>query len=143
MYDVNTSSWTAVGQSSNSRYFAVEPGILAAVPNPGAIDDRQSAEENVTFQNNYFREQGRGGVVLVFFDRMASQDKEARRVYGMLPEENLMRATALVGGSLLGRAIASFFLGISKPRIPVKLFGTTEEAIAWARQLNQAKDANR
>ena len=141
MMDVDTSRWTLVGETANSRYFELEPGILAAVPHPGSKDDRATASENQRFQNEHWCSRGRGGVVLVFFDRMVSQDKDARRVYQYEPDVRYMRATLLIGGTLLSRAMGSFFLGLTRSRIPVKMFGTLDEALAQARQINAEADA--
>jgi hypothetical protein len=137
MLEVDTTKWKAVGETSNTKYFEVEPDILAAVPNKGSSDDGESARANQSFQNSYWHKAGHGGVVLVFFDRMISQDKDARRVYQKDLDLTVMRATALVGGSLIGRAMISFFLGISKPQCPVKPFGDVQGAIDWARQINR------
>jgi hypothetical protein len=40
---------------------------------------------------------------------------------------------ALVVGSSLSRAIGSFWLTFSRPRMPVKVFTSPEEALVWAR----------
>jgi hypothetical protein len=141
MSNPSTSEWRAAGATSNTAYFEVEPGVLAGVPHQGARDDGRTARENVEFQNAHFRQEGRAGCVVIFFDRLSAQDAEARRVYQSEPDPRFMRATALVGGTLLGRAMGSFFLGISRPRIPVKLFGTLDEALAWARELNRTGSA--
>ena len=100
-----------------------------------------SAEENVRFQNDHWRAEGRAGVVVVFADNLAEQDKGARRVYQTAPDPELMLGTVILGGTLLGRAIGSFFLGLAKPRIPIKLCSTLDEAVAWARARNQADAA--
>ena len=97
-----------------------------------------TARENVEFQMEYLRTHGQAGVVVVFFDRMTGQDSEARRLYGNLPDLKVLRGSALVGGTMLGRAIGTFFLGVARPRIPVQLFSSVEEAVAWARSLNGA-----
>lgn len=131
---VDTSGWKPIGESSNSRYFEIEKGLIAALPNPGARDDLASARNNLDFQHQYWRENG-PGVVLVFFDAMVSQDKEARSVYQTGTDPALMLGTALVGGSLLSRAMGSFFLGLSKPKTPLKMFGSVGDALAWAHQL--------
>ena len=131
---IDTSGWKPVGETSNTRYFEIEPTLLAALPHPGASDDRQTAHENQRFQNEHWRKLGRGGVVVVFFDNMVSQNKDARRIYQEEPDPALMLGTALVGGTLLSRAMGSFFLGLSKPRIPVKMFPSLDEARAWARE---------
>lgn len=138
----STAGWKHVGDSSNTRYFAVAERILGGVPLPGSKDDRASAEENVVFQNGYFRT-SQPGVVVIFFDNLASQDKDARRVYQTMPDAKWMLGTALVGGSLLSRAMGSFFLGLSKPRIPVKMFKNLDDAKVWASELIAATPLER
>lgn len=127
----DTSRWPSVGESANTRYFAVEPRILAGIPRVGTVDDEKSALDNVAFQHAYF-ERHEPGVVIVFFDNMVSQDKGARAVYQSSTNASLLLATALVGGNLLSRAMGSFFMGLSKPTMPVKMFGTLDEAVVWA-----------
>lgn len=135
MVELNTDGWTFVGESSNTRYYSIERGILAVVPHAGARETGESARENQIWQNAYFRDNDLRGVVVVFADRMASLDKDARRVYQKeLDAERILGAT-LVGMSLLSRAIGSFFLGLSKPRVPLKLCKTYDEALAWARSI--------
>jgi hypothetical protein len=40
--------------------------------------------------------------------------------------------------NLLTRAIGSFFLGLSKPTIPIKMVKDLDEGLAWSRAINQA-----
>lgn len=138
MPEINTSSWQPIGETSNIRYYEIEPHIIAAVPHQGSSDTGATARENIEFQMEYLRTHGQAGVVVVFFDRMTGQDSEARRLYGHLPDLKVLRGSALVGGTMLGRAIGTFFLGVARPRIPVQLFSSVEEAVAWARSLNGA-----
>jgi hypothetical protein len=130
----NTAGWEHVGDTVNTRYFAIADGILGGVPRPGSVDDAATARENTLFQNAYFRA-SQPGVVAVFFDNLISQDKDARRIYQTMPDPTLLVGTALVGGTLLSRAMGSFFLGLSKPKVPVKMFGTLDDALDWARQI--------
>jgi len=129
---VDTSRWLYVGETSNTRYYDISEDVLGALPNDGAVDTEETARDNVAFQMNHFRQRGHGGVVVVFADALSSQDKGARRVYQSEPDPAVMLGTALVGNTLLGRAIISFFLGISRPRIPVRLCGSLEQALEWA-----------
>jgi hypothetical protein len=138
---VDTTRWRFLGESSNTRYFEIETEVLGALPNPGSTDDGETARENLSFQHDHWRKHG-PGVVVVFFDNMVSQDKDARRVYQQESDPALMRGTALVGGTLLGRAMGSFFLGLSKPAIPLKMFGDLEQALAWARDLNKKSEGS-
>jgi hypothetical protein len=135
--EVNTSGWKACGETSNTRYFEIAEDVLGGLPFPGSRDTGETARENQAFQNGHWRTRGHPGVVVIFFDNLVSQDKDARRVYQQDPDPVLMLGTALVGGSMLARAIASFFLGLTKPRIPVKMFGNLDDALVWARELNE------
>jgi hypothetical protein len=128
----NTAGWKDLGKSSNTQYYEVAEHILAGLPPPGSIDDTASARANITYQLDYFRKNG-PGVVVIFFDNLVSQDKGARAVYQTEADPALMLGTALVGGSLLSRAMGSFFMGLSKPRVAVKMFANLDEALIWAR----------
>ena len=41
---------------------------------------------------------------------------------------------ALVGKTMFGRAVASVFMGLHPPRVPTRMFGTFEEALAWIKE---------
>jgi len=138
MVEPDISSWKKLGATSNTQYYEIELGIIAAVPHLGASDDERSARQNNVFQMDYFRDLRQPGCVLVLFDRMKGQDAGARRVYQAEPDSKLLLGTALVGGTLLGRAMASFFLGLSKTQVRVKLFGDIKDALRWARVLKGA-----
>ena len=135
MKDIDTSGWEPVGETVNTRYYRVDPEILACVPHMGSRDEQESARQNARFQLDYWKAAGHAGVVVVFFDNMVSQDKDARRVYQTEIDPAFVVGTALVGGSMLARAMGAFFLGLSKPRIPLKMFGSLADAKIWAREL--------
>lgn len=141
MSRIDTSRLKEVGASSNTRYYSIEEGVVLGIPHDGARDDEASARQNVEFQCSYFRDAGRGGVVVIDIDPLTSQDKGARRVYQAEPDPEHMRGTALVGGKLLARAIGSFFLGLSKPRIPIKMCADLDGALAWAREINREHES--
>ena len=136
--ELNTDGWTFIGETTNSKCYTIDPDIMIAVPHAGTRDTETSARENVAFQVGYFRQHGLCGVVLIMADRIQSLDKEARRVYQDEIGPPHVRAAGMIGVSLLARAIGSFLIGLSKPRIPFKLFGGLEAATAWARATNQA-----
>ena len=133
----DTSKWSEIGRSDNTRYFVIERGLLIGVPDDGSVDTEQTAIQNVDFQNQYFRDND-GGIVIVVIDPMTSQDKGARTIYQSRPDPSIFWGTALVGGSMLSRAIGSFFLGLAKPKTPFKMFSKLEEALPWARDLLQS-----
>lgn len=133
----DTSNWTAIGSSDNASFFEVEPGILAVVPNDGCTDDESTARQSVRVQLEHLRAEGIRGGTLVFMDPVANQTAGARTVYREEPDPAFLACFALVGGTAFGRAVGSFFLGLSKPRVPTKMFSTVEEALAWAREMRE------
>jgi hypothetical protein len=138
--DIDPTKWTPLTPSLNSKNYEVEPGIYAAVPDSGARDTGETARDNIAKQREHLAPRG-GGVVVIFFDNLISQDKDARRVYQAESDPSWMHGTALVGGTMLSRAIGSFFLGLSKPRTPLKMFGSFDDALAWAREQNRTAAA--
>ena len=124
-----------VGRTVNSSYYVEDPRVLLAWPDAGALDTAQTATENMDFQINYFRSVGAPGIVMIFFDRMRGQDRGARQVYATRTNGSWAVGIALVGGSLLSRAIGAFFMGLSKPRVPIQMFATDEDAAPWIDQL--------
>jgi hypothetical protein len=133
--NVDTGGWKQVGETTNSKYFLVDVGVLAVLPHPGTIDDRASAREEVAFQASYANKTGRSYATIIFLENVVSQEKDARRVYQTELDFTTCLGAALVGGTILSRAVGSFFLGVNRPRIPTRLFPTFDEALAWARQL--------
>ncbi len=130
------SGWEKVGETDNAEFFVVEPGILAVVPHDGCVDDDATARQSIEFQHEYWRAQGRSGSSMIFMDRIRDSSAGARKVYGELPDRALIRGFALIGGTVFGRAVASVFIGLSRPAAPTKMFGDVDRARGWLRQQN-------
>ena len=58
--------------------------------------------------------------------------KQARDHFSMNNRPSKVNAIALIIGSPVSVVIGNFFMGLSKSRVPVKLFTSPEEAINWA-----------
>ena len=134
MVGIDTSTWTHFGRSANADFFEIEPRILAVVPSDRCDDNEQTARASIRIQLEHLRAHRRRAGVLVFMDRILTQSAAAREVYRSAPDPAFQTCFALVGGSVFGRAVGSMFIGIHPPRVPTRLFASTEEALAWARQ---------
>jgi hypothetical protein len=132
---IDTTAWKRIGQSPNAEFFEIEPRVLAVLPHEGGIDDENSARTSIRIQQDYIREHGQPAAVVVFTDAVAEQTSGARSVYRALPEKSTHACFALVSASTFGRAVASIFIGISRPSVPTRLFGTLDEALVWAREV--------
>lgn len=132
MVQIDTSRWTPAGETVNARYFAIEPRILALVAHPKSVDNGSTAPENAALQRRHFEEHGRG-ILLVFLDPTCTQEKSAREVYLRSFPKGELGGVAYVGGNMISRAAAALFIGFSKPKVPIKMFATLDEGLAWAR----------
>jgi hypothetical protein len=134
MTSLEQSDWKPVGSTSNTDY-KTKPGsedILIVLPRPDLRDDGPSARMNVEFQLNYAKAMRRRCAVIVHLGSLTSQDAEARRTYaaGISPENFF--AASLVVTNPISRAIGSFFLGLTRPGVPTRMWGDFAKAIAWA-----------
>jgi len=132
---IDTSGWVKFGESSNAEFFEIEPRVLAVVPFDGCDDNAETARASIRIQLERLRARGRRAGVIVFMDRIASQDSGARAVYSEAPDPAFQACFALVGGTTFGRAVGSIFIGLRPPRVPTRMFSTIEEALAWARDV--------
>jgi hypothetical protein len=124
--------WKPLGRTYNTRYYLLADDVLVVLPDKGLRDDGASARVNIDYQIAYARMIGRRCCVIVVIDSLTSQDSEARRIYAGGMQPSLFYAAALIVTSPLARAIGSFFLGLTKPAIPTKLFDSVDAAAAWA-----------
>jgi len=130
------SQYKEIGRTTNTVVYITEsdPDILLIVPREGTMDNSKDARENVAFYHEYARSLGKRCGSLVIMSNMLSQDVEARRVYAEI-DPHLIYAGALVVESALSRALGSFFIGLSRPVVPTKLFDSIENAIEWLKTI--------
>ena len=138
MLPIETGGWTKIGQSGNADFFEVEASVLAVVPFDGCDDNEQTARESIRIQLEHLREHKKRAGVLIFMDRVLTQSAAAREVYRVAPDPAFQTGFALVGGTIFGRAVGSFFIGIHPPRVPTRLFADVHEALAWARRTSES-----
>ena len=123
--------WKPLGRTYNTHYYLLADDVLIVLPDQGLRDDGASARVNIDFQSAYARMLGRRCCVVVVLDSLTSQDSEARRIYAAGMQPSLFYAAALIVTNPLARAIGSFFLGLTRPAVPTKLFESVEEAASW------------
>jgi len=126
-----------VGHTFNTEYSTYGPDILVVVPTPGYKDNVEAAFANMEWQKNFARDLGRKCGLVVVLNNLLSQDAESRKVYseGLLPE--LFFGSALVVSNPLSRAIGSFFIGLSKPLVPLTLVSSIEDGIDWLENIRR------
>lgn len=130
------SHYKEVGKTTNTVVYVAEsdPDILIIVPREGTLDNAQDARENVAYYHEYARSLGRKIGSAVIMSNMLSQEPEARRAYTEI-DPHLVYGGALVVESALSRALGSFFVGLTRPVVPTKLFDSVENAIEWLKTM--------
>ncbi len=135
----NFSQYKHIGQVPKADFYIAEsdPDILIVVPQKGMVDTLQTARESADFMTNYARVLGKPCGTLIIMSNVLSQEPEARRVYVEM-DNRLFFGAALVVDNPLSRALGSFFIGLTRPRTPTKLFDTVEKAIEWLKTMRPA-----
>jgi hypothetical protein len=111
-----------------------DPDFVLIVPLEGTMDNARDAHENVDFMHQYAHSLGKPIGVVVIMANMLSQDAEARRAYGEV-DPKLSYGAALVVENALSRALGSFFVGLTRPAVPTKLFDSIEKGIEWLKTM--------
>lgn len=129
-------SWPTLGRTDNAAFYLADPRVIVIAPDEGSTDDETTARQSIALQQEHWRAQGSRGAAIVLIDRVGHQTKGARQVYQAEVDPALITGFALVTGSVFGRAVASVFMGLARPVIPTRMFGSLEAALQWARARN-------
>jgi hypothetical protein len=70
---------------------------------------------------------------LVLMQELARVEREARALFASDDYLRLCSQTAVVVGSPVSRVVASFFVGLNRPKYPYKIFEDPELAAEWLR----------
>lgn len=136
MHTRDFSAYKQVDVTSNTVLYVpdTDPDILIVVPLEGTLDTGEDARQNVQHFHAYARSLGRPCGAVVIMANMLSQDAEARRAYQGI-DTSLFYGGGLVVEDALSRALGGFFLGLSRPNVPTRLFDTIDSAIAWLKTM--------
>jgi hypothetical protein len=128
---LDVSQYQQIGSTAGADFYVTDSNILLIIPQAGFVENSQLAQQRSDFLNEYARKAGRKFGIVVVIANILTQDAETRRVYQTQVSNGLYYGLALVVDSALSRAIATFFIGLSKPSVPTQLFGTVEKCIEW------------
>ncbi len=125
------SRYQHLGAVASADFYLAPPDYLLVVPRPGFVDTPQFALEKSDFLNAYARSTGKTYGLAIVMANILTQDPETRRVYQTQTSNGLYFGLAMVVDSALSRALATFFLGLSRPAIPTQIFGSIEKCLEW------------
>jgi len=135
--EIDVETLEKVGTTDLSDHYLLEPNILLTIYRENSVDTQDTARKQLEFQEDYMRSKGHRFGLLVLIDNLVAQDAASRRVYAKEPSDGVFLGVALVGGSMLSRGVASFFLGISNTAVPMKFFATVRDAQGWFHKLQE------
>jgi hypothetical protein len=93
---------------------------------PSTLDDAVAVIEAMSELTG-----GRAAPLLVHTTDAGPQSREARMEF--VRRQEVVSAVALVVGNPLSRMMANFFINVSKPEVPIRLFEDDESALTWLR----------
>lgn len=132
-------SWPFLGRTNNATFYLADPRAIVVVPDEGLPDDEVTARQSVALQAAHWQARGQRGATIVLMDRVVHQSKDARRVYQVEVNPASFTVCGLVSSSVFGRAVASVFVGLSRPAVPTRMFGSVDQALQWARAQHAAE----
>jgi hypothetical protein len=74
--------------------------------------------------------------VMVLNQGVISMDKEARDYLSSEDANRGLKAGAIISDSVFTSILSNFFLSVSKPKIPAKLFTSQDQAMKWLQKFN-------
>jgi hypothetical protein len=106
-----------------------EDGIARVIHVPGAEVTLEDAQETMAA---YLKlNQGKRRPLFVDTKSMKSIDREARKYFAGEEAAKVACAVALIIDSPVSRVLGNFYLGVSHPQLPTRLFSSEAEALEW------------
>ena len=106
-----------------------EDGIARTKVKKGSEVKLEHAKENSVVVNSFYV--NAKFPLLIDARGIKSMEREARGFFTANGRETNTLAFAIIIDSSVSKAVGNFFMGISKPRVPTKLFLQEEAALEW------------
>jgi hypothetical protein len=113
-------------------------GIIIAVSTSHQLHTLEHAIENTKINTRLAGSLQRP--FLIDMSKVKSMSREAREYYAGPEPVKSITAVAILINSSVGKAVANFFLLLTKPSLPTRMFTDYEEAKAWLLQYKRVSD---
>lgn len=121
--------------TSSGHIWIDEDGIIIAVGSNHQLHTLEHAIENTRV--NAKLAAGIRRPFMIDMNKVKSMSREAREYYAGPEPEKIMTAMAILTTSAVGKVVANFFLMLTKPPIPTRMFTNFDEARTWLLQHKQ------
>lgn len=106
-----------------------EDGIVRIIHVPGAEVTLEGAQETMAA---YLKiNKGKKRPLFVDTKTMKSLAREARQYYAGEEAAKVASAVAIIVGTPVSRVLGNFYIGLSNPHLPSRLFSLEDEALEW------------
>ena len=106
-----------------------EDGIVRIIHVPGAEVTLEDAKETMLAYLQIRQDKRRP--LFVDTRTMKSLAREARKYYAGDEAAKVASAVAIIVGTPVSRVLGNFYLGLSNPHLPSRLFSSDDEALEW------------
>jgi hypothetical protein len=117
---------------AKSELWLEEDGIVRVVWVPGAEVTLEDAQECMAAYLKINR--GKRYPMLVDTKSMKSLARGARTYFASEEAARVASAVALIVATPVSRVLGNFYLGVSNPHLPTRLFSDEGEALAWLKE---------
>lgn len=112
-----------------------EDGIVRIIHNPNAEVTLEDAQETMAAYLTI--NQGKRRPLLIDTRTMRSISREARHYYAGTEAARVASAAALLVGTPISEVLGNFYIGMSTPHLPSRLFASEDEALAWLKEYRE------
>lgn len=115
-----------------ARLWLGQDGVARVIWEPGAEVTLDDARETMAA---YLKiNKGKRRPLLIDTKTMRSLAREARSYYAGEEAASVASAVAILVGTPVSRVLGNFYIGLSNPRLPSRLFTSEGEALKWLKR---------
>lgn len=112
-----------------ARLWLGEDGIVRIIHVPGAEVTLEDAKETMA---SYLKiNQGKRRPLFIDTKMMKSMTRETRQYYSGAEAAKVAGAAAIIVGTPVSQVLGNFYIGLSNPYLPSRLFSSEDEALEW------------
>lgn len=118
-----------------ARLWLGEDGIVRIIHSPNAEVTLEDAQETMAAYLKINR--GKKRPLLIDTKTMKSIARDARHYYAGTEAARAASAAAILVGTPVSEVLGNFYIGLSNPHLPSRLFASEDEALEWLKRYRE------